>query len=276
MALDLADDRRRRVGRQLEAAVGVEAVDRLDQADRADLDEILELLAAPVVAAGQRADERQVLLDQLVARGLVAFLVVAPKQLAVVAPPLLRHASSPVTPLRRRTQAAPSRPSISYPDVVASSSRARPTAPGVAVREPGLDAVAVERAEHDRDAAVVHVDLHVEALRVGAEVVREERVERELDVLERLDGEPRLRREPAQDKPNHALVGAAGGDGEPDRVGHPGPSQCSNRFGRFLLGRGDQPGADDRVALVEDGGLARRDAVRRRVELEVEPVAARA
>src|SRR6266516_4067736 len=40
VALDLADDVRRRVGRQLDPSVEVEAVDRLDQADRADLDEV--------------------------------------------------------------------------------------------------------------------------------------------------------------------------------------------------------------------------------------------
>ena len=43
----------------------VEAVDRLDEPDRADLHEILELLAAVRVAAGERAHEREVLLDQL-------------------------------------------------------------------------------------------------------------------------------------------------------------------------------------------------------------------
>ena len=66
----------------------VEAVDRLDQADRADLDEVLELLAAAGVAAGERAHERQVALDQLLARGEVAVLVVAPEQNLVVG----RHA----------------------------------------------------------------------------------------------------------------------------------------------------------------------------------------
>src|SRR4051812_34803992 len=78
--LDLADDVRRRVGRQLDAAVEVEAVDRLDQADGADLDEILELLAAVRVAPGERAHERHVLLDQLLARLEVALLVVAPQE----------------------------------------------------------------------------------------------------------------------------------------------------------------------------------------------------
>src|SRR5439155_13076730 len=46
VTLDLADDVRRRIRRQLDAALEVEAVDRLDQPDRADLDEIGELLAA--------------------------------------------------------------------------------------------------------------------------------------------------------------------------------------------------------------------------------------
>ena len=80
MALDLADDVRRRVRGQLDPAVDVEAVDRLDQADAADLDEVVELLAAVGVAAGKRADEGQVLLDQLLPGGEIALLVVAPKQ----------------------------------------------------------------------------------------------------------------------------------------------------------------------------------------------------
>ena len=80
VALDLADDVRGRVGRQLDAAVEVEAVDRLDQPDTADLDEIVELLAAVAVAPGQRADEREVLLDQLLARTQVALLVIAAEE----------------------------------------------------------------------------------------------------------------------------------------------------------------------------------------------------
>src|SRR5437868_308108 len=80
MPLDLADDVRRRVGRQLDAAVEVEPVDRLDQPDRADLDEILELLAAIRVAPRQRAHERHVLLDQLLARLEIAVLVVAAQE----------------------------------------------------------------------------------------------------------------------------------------------------------------------------------------------------
>src|SRR3954468_6283078 len=88
---DLADDVRRRVRRQLDAAVEIEAVDRLDQPDRADLNEILELLAAVRVPPRERAYERHVLLDQLLARGDVALLVIAPEELAVVT----RHAAPP-------------------------------------------------------------------------------------------------------------------------------------------------------------------------------------
>src|SRR6266545_2745788 len=80
VTLDLADDVRRRVRRQLDAAVEVEAVDRLDQADRANLDEILQLLAAIRVAPRQRADERHVLLDQLLSGCEIALLVVFAQQ----------------------------------------------------------------------------------------------------------------------------------------------------------------------------------------------------
>jgi len=53
VALDLADDVRRRVGRQLDATVEIESVDRLDQSDRSDLNEVLELLAAIRVPPGK-------------------------------------------------------------------------------------------------------------------------------------------------------------------------------------------------------------------------------
>ena len=55
--LDLTDDVRRRVSRQLHPALDVEPVDRLDQADRADLDQVVELLAAVGVAPRERPDE---------------------------------------------------------------------------------------------------------------------------------------------------------------------------------------------------------------------------
>src|SRR5215217_1811193 len=110
VALDLADDVRRRVCRQLDAAVEVEAVDRLDEADRADLHQIVELLAAVAVAPRERADERHVLLDELLARLEIALLVVAAEQDLVV----LSHSVSPAssaarTRCRRRPRPRPCR-----------------------------------------------------------------------------------------------------------------------------------------------------------------------
>src|SRR3954463_6345986 len=120
MPLDLADDVRRRVRRQLDAALEVEAVDRLDQADRADLHEILELLAAVRVAPRERADEGHVLLDQLLARVEVALLVVLAEQDLVVDARHYRVA------FRTSTQELPSRSSTSKPSVTVSSTRRRP------------------------------------------------------------------------------------------------------------------------------------------------------
>src|SRR3954452_1230427 len=125
VALDLADDVRRRVRRQLDAAVEVEAVDCLDQPDRADLDEILELLAAVRVAARERAHERHVLLDELLARGEVAVLVVAAQQLTVV---LTHYALSiDASDFSIRTQYAWSRSSSSTASASVSSTRRRPS-----------------------------------------------------------------------------------------------------------------------------------------------------
>src|SRR6266536_1146755 len=120
--LDLADDVRRRIRRQLDAAAQVEAVNRLDQADRADLDEILELLAAVRVPARKRAHERHVLLDQLLAGGDVALLVVAAQKLAVVA----RHQMPPSTVFLSSTHWAPSRSLTSTPSTTVSRTRRRP------------------------------------------------------------------------------------------------------------------------------------------------------
>src|SRR3989440_8981426 len=94
VTLDLADDVRRRVGRELDAAVDVEAVDRIDQPDGPDLDEVLELLAAIAVPTRERAHQRHVLLDQLLARREVALLVVPPQQQLVA----LTHGRSRLPP----------------------------------------------------------------------------------------------------------------------------------------------------------------------------------
>ena len=67
--------------------VGVEAVDRLQQAERGDLDEVVELLAAALVAPRELARERQEALDERLARRRVAVAVVALEQ-----PPVLARA----------------------------------------------------------------------------------------------------------------------------------------------------------------------------------------
>src|SRR5262249_28790854 len=119
---DPAYDVRRRVGRQLDAAVEVEAVDRLDQADGADLDEVVELLAAVGVAPGERADERHVLLDQLVPGGEVSLLVVAAQERGVVG---IRHQAGRA--LVSRTQSPSSRVSTAWASTVESSTRRTPS-----------------------------------------------------------------------------------------------------------------------------------------------------
>jgi hypothetical protein len=53
VALDLAEDGRRRVRREAHLAREVEALDRLHDPDAGDLDEVVERLAAAGVAARQ-------------------------------------------------------------------------------------------------------------------------------------------------------------------------------------------------------------------------------
>src|SRR5918995_2376894 len=91
VALDLADHVRGRVGGERHLALELEAVDRLDQADRAHLLDVLERLAAPRVAPRERAHQREVALDQLLAGGRVAVLAVAAQQGAVLLTRLLRR-----------------------------------------------------------------------------------------------------------------------------------------------------------------------------------------
>src|ERR687891_352117 len=129
VALDLPDDVRRRIGRELDAAVDVEAVDRLDEADAADLHQVLELLAPVRVPAGERAHERQVLLDQALAGLQVAPVVVAAQEVAVRPPARFPHASSPFEPwaratrFSRRSQCPPSRSSTEISWTSVSSRR---------------------------------------------------------------------------------------------------------------------------------------------------------
>src|SRR3954471_8261815 len=81
VALDLAEDGRRRVGREAHLAGDVEAVDRLHDPDARDLDEVVERLPAAGVAAGERPGEREHLLGELVAGPHVTVLVDAAQEL---------------------------------------------------------------------------------------------------------------------------------------------------------------------------------------------------
>ena len=69
VALELAEDGRRRVARERVPERRVEALDRLDQAQARDLVQVLRRLGAAGVAVGEAARERQEALDQLLAHG---------------------------------------------------------------------------------------------------------------------------------------------------------------------------------------------------------------
>ena len=72
VTLELAEDGRDGEARERGLAARVEAVDRLQQAERRDLDEVVERLAAALVAARELARERQEALHERLARGGVA------------------------------------------------------------------------------------------------------------------------------------------------------------------------------------------------------------
>ena len=59
VALELAEDRRHGERRERRLARRVEAVDRLEQAERGDLDQVVELLPAALVAAGELPRQRE-------------------------------------------------------------------------------------------------------------------------------------------------------------------------------------------------------------------------
>ena len=68
--LDLSENRRRRVGGKLQAAVGIEAINGLQQSDRADLHQVGHWLVATAEPAGEVLHERHVHLDELVSQHL--------------------------------------------------------------------------------------------------------------------------------------------------------------------------------------------------------------
>jgi hypothetical protein len=77
VTLDLADDRGRRVGGELHAALEVEPVDRLDQADRGDLGQVVQPLAPVAEPPREVFHQRKVQLDQLAADAEPLLVVVA-------------------------------------------------------------------------------------------------------------------------------------------------------------------------------------------------------
>ena len=83
--LELTEDGRHGERRERGLAGGIEAVDGLQQSERSDLDEVVELLAAVLVAARQLAGEREEAIDQRLSRGRIAVLVQAHEQPAVLA-----------------------------------------------------------------------------------------------------------------------------------------------------------------------------------------------
>ena len=91
VALELAEDRRDGERRERRLALGVEAIDRLEQPERRDLDQVVELLAAALVAPCELACERQEALHELLARGRVVLAVVADQQ-----PSILLRADDPL------------------------------------------------------------------------------------------------------------------------------------------------------------------------------------
>jgi hypothetical protein len=77
VALDLAEDRRHRVGRKRGPAIRIEPLSGFDQAEARDLKEVVERFLRVPVARRERARERQVTPHELVARAAVAGLPAA-------------------------------------------------------------------------------------------------------------------------------------------------------------------------------------------------------
>ena len=191
----------------------VEAVDRLDQPDRADLDEIVELLAAVRVAPRERANERHVLLDQLLARRQVALLVVAAQQdlvgLVHATPPFARS-----TRLVSSIHCAPSRSSIATPSQTAERirPRLRPSLPpfSSSARNGG------ERSDGRPElvAGDQHPHRHLSA-RGGT---LEHCIEGKLEIFEVFEGEVEPHGEAAQHEMGDAVEGVVRGQRQADLV----------------------------------------------------------
>ena len=100
MTLDRAGDSRDGIGAERGATLDVEAVDGLEEREGRDLFEILERLAAAVIAAGQAAGEREVALDELLAEMGIAGSPIGAEQPLLIEAPLWRgraHATASTT-----------------------------------------------------------------------------------------------------------------------------------------------------------------------------------
>jgi len=86
VALQLAEDGVGGIGGELDAALGVEALDRLQEADGRHLDEVVQGLPPVGETAGQVAGEREVALDQPRRGSLAARLHVVIEEAAQLLP----------------------------------------------------------------------------------------------------------------------------------------------------------------------------------------------
>ena len=102
VALELAEDRRHRERGERGRPLRLEAVDRLQQAERGDLDQVVERLAAALVAPRKLARQRQEALHERLARGGIAVAVVALEQ-----PPVLTGAGRTIDRAGRICSARP-------------------------------------------------------------------------------------------------------------------------------------------------------------------------
>src|SRR5512144_2891298 len=108
MAAQLSDDRRHGVRTEVGSTVLAEPVDRLDQTDGSDLDEIVDGLRRPSEVAGERVDQREILLDHLCPRATVATAVIGrqegrgrPASQSLLSRPPIHHRDP--SPFRRPT-----------------------------------------------------------------------------------------------------------------------------------------------------------------------------
>src|SRR5579872_6903518 len=126
VALQLADDRRRGVARELHPTLGVEPVHRLDEGERAHLVEVVEGFATVGEVARQPVGQPEVRLDQLVAKGRFASVRELRELLPELGRPcafVRRHVTATLRSLR--SQALCPEPLASEPWSSTSASRIR-------------------------------------------------------------------------------------------------------------------------------------------------------